>query len=866
MKSIAQPRRNLPIQTGKIVIRMALCLLICCLPATQAPGQRRPVLRPVEKDYFAGKFLLAPVDQRPSSLQQPQLIAEIADHDLITPPVRIINQPGVLAAWLEEFDYDRVDGVIISLDRLTDSGRIFDLIRSRRPGIPVYAFIAPEGSEEEQIGKLRHSLQLVDEGRIDQLLIAAGRSSIPLIRGIGDESRSAERDARIILDEDPQSATILLVVRMLNRRFGYSPGFLPVFSINPSGSQQTRNEASRVQNRVLSKVRALGGALAQTGQTALNPEIIIFLHLPEASDGDRTAFLQSISVALEKNLRVVLVDLSLTRESREALLQQLRGRKLLDRLAAYAAHSDPAESPGDIVARALGQASSFLLSIRFLRDDLDRVRRIDRAQIRMLLSRYLTDFIFPFRVRDALLSHARNELKLQAIPANDDRLADYATERIRTGAEELFNEQFRRNIHAILLSTGVRAQFEIRLLQRVQTRVYPSRLASDRSVEVEITPSIYLVHLGNLSTPLLPDRAYWELNGDIDDRILRRWDEINWLRFKVDAESVEMRIKIDEKKRELQASDEGYIISNRPSRDRGRIEITARSPAGAFYALGRLEQLGLEGRLTSEFVITEFPQFMERAGLEDFEGRWSDRERVELMRHLGRNRMNAFYFKPGEVEPDPDRLERLMRKAEENFLRFIYVLPPSDADQKLSRMAALGVKNFALEAGVDSQVAARATERARNLGAGLTIVPRAQPAGLCPWRPASATDRLIVRPADNLQMSLPGLAGAADYAWQGNSSSAENSYARAMQLLYDDRSLNAVRQWTELTGACSAPTGWLDQLLPGQAISSPEDARRKIDQLRASIETIIGTRDRGLLRGELARRLAAAEKSLKTGN
>src|SRR5215510_9489037 len=53
-----------------------------------ASAQRRPILRPAARDYLAGKFVLITRDERPQSLQQPRLLARVADHDLITPPSR----------------------------------------------------------------------------------------------------------------------------------------------------------------------------------------------------------------------------------------------------------------------------------------------------------------------------------------------------------------------------------------------------------------------------------------------------------------------------------------------------------------------------------------------------------------------------------------------------------------------------------------------------------------------------------------------------------------------------------------------------------------------------------------------------------
>src|SRR5215470_5477624 len=71
--------------------RLLAAFLILALPAFPLPSafaQRRPLLRPAARDYFAGKFVLIPRDERPPSLLQPQMLARVADHDLLLPPAR----------------------------------------------------------------------------------------------------------------------------------------------------------------------------------------------------------------------------------------------------------------------------------------------------------------------------------------------------------------------------------------------------------------------------------------------------------------------------------------------------------------------------------------------------------------------------------------------------------------------------------------------------------------------------------------------------------------------------------------------------------------------------------------------------------
>jgi hypothetical protein len=76
-------------------------------------AQRRPILRPATRDYFAGKYVLITRDERPQSLQQPRMLARVADHDLITPPARAMTDAGALVEWAKSLDYAEADGVIV---------------------------------------------------------------------------------------------------------------------------------------------------------------------------------------------------------------------------------------------------------------------------------------------------------------------------------------------------------------------------------------------------------------------------------------------------------------------------------------------------------------------------------------------------------------------------------------------------------------------------------------------------------------------------------------------------------------------------------------------------------------------------------
>src|SRR5262249_48317502 len=145
------------------------------------------------------------------------------------------------------------------------------------------------------------------------------------------------------------------------------------------------------------------------------------------------------------------------------------------------------------------------------------------------------------------------------------------------------------------------------------------------------------------------------------------------------------------------------------------------SEQGAFYALGKLEQMGANGSLTEDFQITESPSFPRRGIVEGFYGpSWSHRDRLEVIGFLGRVRMNRYYYAPKDdplnrerwrqaySREDLDRFQQLLRAANENFVEFVYSIAPgpsitysSESDiieliRKIDSMIEIGVKHFSL--------------------------------------------------------------------------------------------------------------------------------------------------------------------------
>jgi hypothetical protein len=855
-------------------------------------------------------------------MQQPRMIVEVADHDLIMPSERTLINFDQLAAWVKTFDYDEVDGAVVSLDGIPGmySGReqieLIKQIRFRRPEMPIYGFIT-FSENTNQIAQL--ALDLVADESLTFLLISHQdkqnedqRKSMQA--RLAREIESRRLGDKVGLNDDPDTATVNLLARMINHRFGFIPKIMPVYSSGAGRDAVVAGYGLPLHQLVVDKIGKAGGVeVPQTSEGARNVDVLLFIHTAQTPEQDRVAFIETIAQTIDRNVRIALVDLSQTRESRDAVMAELRRRKLLDRLASYAALDPETERAGEAVARALAHSAAFLVSIRFLRDDLERVRRFDRAQVSLLLSRYLTDWAFPLSIRPKLPPFLRDQPTGESLKPrqNAETAETFVLNELKLVAEELFNDQFKRNIRGFLLSNGERTQFEVRLIQRLLSRLY-LRADSPQTAEVEVRPAIYLVHLGNVAVPQLRSNKIWRLYPDgLDERVGRRWDAIDWGSFKTDAERVEMNIDISAKPGKSGApldSIEGYTIVSKRSRENRRIDIAAATNQGAFYALGKLEQMGAEGGLAQDFQINEKPAVAGRGVIEHFsDTRWSHRDRTEMLRFLGRMRMNRYYYIPGDktdrnqgqMEKENDKVKELLRIADENFVQLVYGirvnptnLPMGDQGfasvvSEVDRLAALGVKRFALyfdnaPEEARTNLIARVRDYLKRFGeVELSTTPKApsETWSICfnPNHSARATPdqnplSFNTRATGQSHAAKLPIATAAEYAWYGSSYQPERSFSSVMNLLFDERSRAGVRVWSQLLGDCHNDGNPLAALFNEQSKNAgANDANReliaqKLGELQAALEMIGGTRERGLLRGELAQFIKRAQAAIENSS
>lgn len=742
MRFSITPSTFLPATITPAIIRGCLFIfLLVLLSPDHVRSQPRPVMRTAHRDYVAGRFILIPAGAGPDAYRTPVLLGQIADHEIIVPPRSIFNlqtqaaDPERLIAWVKSVDYADADGVIVALNTLVGLNpspaqsrlELLRWIHTQAPGLPIYGFIAhhqisTQADSQGIENLISTALDQVAAGVLADLLIADERLSETLHAKILKEIAARGLASRIQLCAAGDAAAELLVVRHLNRRFGISPRVLPLLS-----QGFAPNQPEKLRAAISAKIQSVGGMTVDSSDQ--RADILLFIHTNE--EPNFAVFSATLAQAMAAGNRVALADISTDRASRERLMNEIRSRRLLDQLFAYAASDDSA----DAIAGALAQAAARLIAAKFLRDDTERLRRTERAQIELLLTRFLKASVWEQVVRPPLDAFVREQLKADPaqLGAATQRAEEFARSELQGRAGELFSEQFRHNVHAILLSEGGHAEYRVRAIQRFRV-IFPT----GRTSEPEIRPQVYLF----LERMLAAEGALalWELREqrNLDDRLRNRYEATNWSSFEAGAGVVEVSITVaGNNANEANEAAEAYAIRSTLKKQTRHIEINAPSARGAFDALAKLEWLGLEGRLSQDFQLTESPVFRQRGIVEDFDGSpWSHRDRLDVLRLMGRVRMNRYYYAPksdlltrehrSESAPnDLIRFKELLKAAQENFVELVYPISPPSAmsrageedfaalTQKIEALTSLGVRHFALCLDDPAEAPPKPEDRAR---------------------------------------------------------------------------------------------------------------------------------------------------------
>ncbi len=474
-------------------------LFALLLPAAGfAQKNQRPKLLPAARKELSGKIIVLPRNDRYLELKT---LAQIADNYLLLPPSRLLTpkpQPPALLEWLKAQDLVGVTGLIVSLNTTAaDVSPILKQFRAQNSRLPIYGFASLDSGQESSKQACQTAMEALANGSLDFLLIgqdeelSAKSAQVARARLIG-EAASREMGERLAFASGEKSLPELLLARMLTQRFGRSPKILPVYSTVTTKD----SDAASLSQTVAAKIKLVGGTvLTQNPEAAPQVDVLLFIHAPQTSETKRTELTMAIVQTVDSGARVAFLDLSETKQTKEAMLAELRSHKLLGKLTAYGSAA-PEDSPREMLNRTLAHTSIFFSAIKSLRDDIDRVHRIERAQINLLFSRILEDWGYNLFVRPQLEEFARQQLQAdpEQLGEKTERAETFAFEALRKRATELFDEQFQRNTHAILMNSGTRVQFRVSLLQQLQVRFPSQNLA-----EPEIRQIIHTFFDGYLS-------------------------------------------------------------------------------------------------------------------------------------------------------------------------------------------------------------------------------------------------------------------------------------------------------------------------------------------------------------------------------
>lgn len=481
--------------------------LIISLAPSISLGQRRdkkPTLQKPNHDQFAGRVMLIPLDSRPSSWQLPRQIARIADHEIIAPlrsQLGSADKPAdieLINRWAKNQNYGEINGVIVSLNMLAFGGAqasspdsallkerlsLIEWIRTQHPRIPLYAFTTAQNKTDADTNNQtlnQLAIDLTTKGVIDYLIIQQPEGTRAEIEKRIEEQKLNDR---VTIESPTEEVAVTLIARYLNNSYQRPLKVLPIYaesSETTSAVSQAIDTQLAASNGTRIKINFEEAPLIAVARRA---DVLLFIYPAKASETDSQAIIDNIVRTVSSGSYVAVVDLSEPADDR--LIRELRQRKMLDLLVAYAGSGDVSRDIG----LTLAQSSARIVGAKFLRDDIDRLQRIERAQVEAIFSRYLLDWGYSKKIRPLLELHVREVLKADPKNLADsvEKAEQFAYSEISTLAEGLFNEQFRRNIHSVLLADAGRVEFRLDAVQRFQFRL------PWKSTEVpEIFPRIYV--------------------------------------------------------------------------------------------------------------------------------------------------------------------------------------------------------------------------------------------------------------------------------------------------------------------------------------------------------------------------------------
>jgi hypothetical protein len=433
--------RNIP-------LAFAIMLFVLLSSVSSFAQKQRPKILPRAQQQFAGRLLLIPRDARPVSWKLPRLIARVAAYEIVVPPRELLGDgtqpldPDRLVDWVKTQDITRLHGALVALDTLAGWTReasaeqikqrleLLNWLRQRKPELPIYGF--------------------------------AQKSHPALSAFVFDD---------LSLEAPEPDVAHLLVAKFLQRAHQRP---IKVLTITSS------TYAPPMLKALTGSIDAVGAQLMSSGKA----DIFLFVHTPNTDAIQLANFATTLANTVTAGYYVALADVS---GNAAPLIAALRERKQLDLLQAYAAAPNPHQALGQAVAHCAAR----LIAAKVLRPSLEveQLQRAERAQVELMLTRYLEDWGYAETIRARVEQHVRNELKAEPmrLATATEQAEAFANTELKLLAQELFRTQFRYNLHSVLLGSGVRADFQVEMLQ-----LFKARFPLERIDVLELDLSIYL--------------------------------------------------------------------------------------------------------------------------------------------------------------------------------------------------------------------------------------------------------------------------------------------------------------------------------------------------------------------------------------
>lgn len=421
-----------PGHSFSVFLFAVLCTAFLFTPAISQKLSKRPTLQ--GPDYYK-RILLIPPDSDPESWKFPRLAARICDTEVIFPPSNLrgdLSHPPDgqgIAAWLSQLDISNLDGVILSVETIV------------------------AGADEKEASRRLQALKLLRERKPTFQIVASAPEQSAQLSGIVFDDLVITPPRKDLMD--------ILLARYLNLAFKRSPRIRPIVSSKPS---------PEVLAAIEKQIRLSGGQINND-----QAELILFINVPNPDESRVQSLSDAVVNATKSGYYSAVADCS---ESPEPLLSRLRSSRRLDGLAAYSYAREPAVSIG----KTMLQVTTRLIAAKALRDvrNGEQLERMERSQVEMLLTRYLSDWAFPVVVLPAI-EQARKESGKDDISSALEK----GNEELRKVADSLFDTQFKGNYHDVQLGGGGHVVMKLVLLERCTLR-FESGSMSDFMIDVGV--------------------------------------------------------------------------------------------------------------------------------------------------------------------------------------------------------------------------------------------------------------------------------------------------------------------------------------------------------------------------------------------